>query len=102
MAHMQLFTERGVWYEVTSTSGEGTLVPGDLVGSNPEVEDFKDYIEGGDPAEFERKEGWAARYSAPGYLDCTEWCGVYATEEKARAACVEMHGEENEDESEES
>lgn len=29
---------------------------------------------------------WWCRLSAPGYMDCTEWSGPYATEAKARAA----------------
>ena len=53
------------------------------------------YVEG-EPAEFERKEGWAAHYSAPGYMDQAEWQGVYATEKEARDAVKELHGEEEE------
>lgn len=28
----------------------------------------------------EAKKGWYSRLSAPGYLDCTDWQGPYATE----------------------
>jgi len=27
--------------------------------------------------------GWGARYTMPGFLDCTEWLGVFPTEESA-------------------
>lgn len=29
--------------------------------------------------------GWWCRLSAPGYLDCTDWTGPFASEEEARA-----------------
>jgi hypothetical protein len=100
MGFMHLYSEFGTWYKVTSTGGEGTLVPADLVGPEPEVVSFADYIEG-EPAEFERKEGWAARYSANGYLDCTEWCGVYETKQEALDACRELYGDDEEEETDE-
>lgn len=41
-----------------------------------------DYIEDQHPEFFELVEGWGARMSAPGYLDCTDWC-VFPTREEA-------------------
>jgi len=38
--------------------------------------------------------GWFARLSAPGYLDCTEWCGPFPSEAAALAHLEEMYGEE--------
>ena len=37
-----------------------------------------------------RATGWCARLSAPGYMDCTEWCGPYRTEAEAIKALVDM------------
>jgi hypothetical protein len=38
-----------------------------------------------------RREGWYARLSAPGYLDCTDWTGPYETEDAALDAVKEDH-----------
>jgi hypothetical protein len=40
---------------------------------------------------IERETGWFYRLSAPGYMDCTEWSGPFATEADARADCRETH-----------
>jgi hypothetical protein len=37
--------------------------------------------------------GYYCRLSAPGYLDCTDWSGPYATEEEAVANMLSMWGE---------
>jgi len=37
-------------------------------------------------------EGYGARLSAPGYMDCTEW-GVFDTPEAAREHLIEMYCE---------
>ena len=39
---------------------------------------------------WEKTSGWFARWSAPGYLDATEWMGPYDTEEEAIAALDDM------------
>ena len=44
--------------------------------------------EDGEPSEA----GWYARLSAPGYMDCTEWSGPFASEEEALADLVETFG----------
>ncbi len=38
-------------------------------------------------------EGYGARLSAPGYMDCTEWC-VFATEKEAREYLAEMYDDD--------
>lgn len=43
-------------------------------------------------------EGYGARLSAPGYMDCTEW-SVYDTEEEAHAALAEEDDQEDEEDS---
>lgn len=44
----------------------------------------------GDVTEIKRVEGWFARLSAPGYLDATEWCGPFYSEDEALGAVMEM------------
>ena len=44
-----------------------------------------------------RIEGWGARMSAPGYLDCTEWV-VFETVEEAYEYLDEYYGEDDDNE----
>jgi hypothetical protein len=53
--------------------------------------DVQRYCEG-KVQSWENIEGYGARLSAPGYLDCTEW-NVYDTEQEAREALEEMYPE---------
>jgi hypothetical protein len=50
--------------------------------------------------QIEQINGYGARLSAPGYLDCTEW-SVYQTRAEAKAALDEMYGEDEADEADE-
>lgn len=43
------------------------------------------------------REGYCGRYSAPGYMDCTEWCGPFDSREDAIREAREMYGEDDED-----
>lgn len=43
---------------------------------------------------------WFARYSAPGYLDATDWMGPYDSAEEAEAECRSVYGDEEDSESE--
>lgn len=84
MAFMQPEYIRGLFYDVENEYGEGTLVPGDLVGADPALEDFEDYMEWGKPEKFEPLTGWFVRLQAPGYCDATSWSGPYDNEYQAR------------------
>ena len=42
---------------------------------------------------LERKTGWLARMSAPGYMDCTNWT-VHDSEEAAKEYLEEMYGDD--------
>ena len=55
---------------------------------------LRDYLEGNRVFSVQEREGYGARLSAPGYLDCTEWA-VFDTEEEARAHLEETYGEED-------
>ena len=37
--------------------------------------------------------GWGARYSAPGYMDCTDWCGPYLTCQEAEQEADRLYGD---------
>jgi hypothetical protein len=99
MSHMQAQIEHGEWYEVSSNHGETTWVPADVVGLEfghveagkidgaTLVEKLKPFVEGtidedDGAAVVQAKRGYGARTSAPGYLDCTDWC-VFDTEQQA-------------------
>ena len=54
------------------------------------------YVEGTIQS-WENIQGYGARLSAPGYLDCTEWA-VFDTVEEALSYLAEMYEENEEDE----
>jgi hypothetical protein len=45
---------------------------------------------------IEAWEGWGARYSAPGYMDCTDWV-LGDTEEEAVEECKDLYGDDEEE-----
>lgn len=82
------------WWEI-DTRAEGTIcIPEDLVGKeNITIESFKDYVgttDSDDINDWELKFGYGARLSAPGYMDCTEWC-VFDSEEEAKDYLVDLY-----------
>ncbi len=108
MAFMQLFVEQGLWLVIDTSNGT-FVVPADIppvdvselpIGETTEDADILDavseYVEG-EPYDVTLKEGYCARYSAPGYLDCTDWCGPYDTSEQAETECREVYGDEDEE-----
>lgn len=46
--------------------------------------------ESGKVTGIKRVNGWFARLSAPGYLDATEWCGPWDTEDDAMKEVMDM------------
>ena len=45
----------------------------------------------------ERSDGFFARLSAPGYMDCTYWNGPYETAAEAAAELYSMYGDEGDE-----
>lgn len=88
---MQPVIEKGDAYVVETSHGT-EIVPADLVGGSPTLKSFKDYCEG-KPRSFEKKSGYLARMSAPGYLDVTAW-SLHETAKEAKEHLEEMYGEE--------
>jgi hypothetical protein len=67
-------------YEVETQIGT-CIVPSELVGDDPDLSDFRDFVEG-KPHSFTRLDaGIIFRLSASGYLDCTEWSYAETLEE---------------------
>jgi len=82
MAFMQKqITVKQAWWQVETSIGT-EIVPVDLVSQEPaDSSAFEDYCEG-QVQSWELIQGYGARLSAPGYLDCTPW-SVFETEEEA-------------------
>lgn len=69
------------YFEVSTSEGSFWL-PTYALGENPDAKTFQDLYE----LEYLGHEliyGWGARMSAPGYMDCTDWC-VFDTEAEAK------------------
>jgi hypothetical protein len=83
-------------YHVETNCGT-EIVPEDVCGSIVDVEDegetgqLAQYCEGSRVESVERKQGWYARLSAPGYSDCTGWDGPYDTSQEALDAVKEFY-----------
>lgn len=82
-------------WHVETTDGT-VIVPQDLVGGEPSLADFEEFCEG-DPESFERRDGWLHYFSAPGYMDRTDY-GHAATKAEAVGALLEDADEEQTDE----
>lgn len=91
MAFMEPDIVFGEWYEVETTHGT-EWVPADLGGPDS----LQDYCEGTIQEVKGPIEGWGARLSASGYMDCTDWT-VFSTEEEARAYLEETYGTDEEE-----
>jgi len=115
MSFMQQQIESGQWLAVETRDGLWYL-PYDVCPSS--VDMFLDAVEDGQYDEDElsatgkcdlleylpvfdanhvysvsRVSGYGARLSAPGYMDCTDWC-VFDTEDEARAYLRDTYGDE--------
>jgi hypothetical protein len=99
MAFMQRQVEYGRWVEVDGPQGI-EVIPADLVGEvttyrgelAPVPDELSDYCENRQAWSIGVREGWGARLSAPGYLDCTPW-SVFDTEAEAKAHLAEQEDE---------
>ncbi len=89
MAFMSVSAAHGLWAIIDTTHGTN-IVPAEFLDrqacEDGDFESCDDYIEGGEVNSVLFQDGWCARLSAPGCMDCTSWDGPYASEEKARAS----------------
>ena len=79
-------TDEHAWYQVESEQGEECIVPAWLTSCDAEhVAPYCTFL--GLVAEIETVRGFGARFSAPGYMDCTKWA-VFDTEKEAEEYLV--------------
>lgn len=108
MGFMEREIVKGDWYEIDGHCGIA-YVPVDIVGSimigdaedldRETMERINDFYEGGSGAVWRvdiLNGQYGARLSAPGYLDCTEWC-VFASRLEAEAYLDEAYGDDEGD-----
>lgn len=93
-------TRKCSWYQVETSQGT-EFVDADLVGKQEPADSdgLVDYCEG-IPVSWELIQGYGARLSAPGYMDCTEW-SVFDTQEEAEKYLDETYPEDEETDEEE-
>lgn len=113
MAFMQQqVTVKRKWLEIEGSNGttfvDAEDVPARLrelsnfVWSKTEAENEEanelaaEYYDGHEVYTVTIREGYGARLSAPGYMDCTEW-SVFDTEEEARKYLDDTYGDDEED-----
>ena len=97
MSFMKPEVYKGLYFQVETTHGT-EIVPVDAIGRTAvtHVKALLNYLEGAALDDDERvivSEGWLARMSAPGYMDCTSW-GAYPSESSALAYLDDMYGED--------
>ena len=85
---MDIETKQSVWTVIDGTNGV-TIYP-DEISILEAIEDHG--FQGIYSIEVEH--GWAARYTMPGFLDCTEWVGVFQDEESAISTIEDMYSED--------
>ena len=96
MSHMKPEIVKGDFWRVETTVGD-YLIP-QSVESDPDNLDM--YVEGKirTDRDGERciyaENGWFARLSAPGYLDCTDWSGPFDSKEEARDYLSRTYGDD--------
>ena len=90
------------WLYVENTYHEGTYLPMQTLFGHTNLDNIGDgtieqYIDGNlliDRENWEVKKGWGCRLSAPGYMDCTEWSGVFETEKEAAECLLKEYGDQ--------
>jgi hypothetical protein len=101
MSFMQPQIVFGRWIEVDGNVGT-EVIDADLVG---DIEPYQgpaipipkllaDYCENRTATEIKVIEGYGARFSAPGYMDCTPWT-VFETEEEAQEYLEEQQEDDD-------
>lgn len=100
MSFMQKqITNKMKWFQVETSQGT-EWIQSDIFTPDAQIEsvaDLIDYCEGV-PISFEVVEGYGARLSAPGYMDCTEWT-VFPTLGDAEKYLEENYPDDEDEES---
>jgi len=105
MGHMKLQTLHGLWIVYDGRCGGG-VIEADLVSDELESGDELSYDEKYEMLKFTEERsveaifdarvelGWCSRYSAPGFMDHTDWCGPFDSQEEAEEEARRMYGAE--------
>lgn len=97
MSFMKPETYNGDYYEI-ETPGGTTFLPWDVHPGATTLPELSDYFEHtGDPEYWSLtiKSGWLGRYSAPGYMDATDWMPG-DDEASLLAEMAELYGDDDE------
>ena len=104
MAFMEPYTYHGAYWRVETANGD-YVIPAEDVGIDADHETLSAYApEGVGPIDAEDIEsaqlarGWYGRYSANGYLDCTEWEAA-DSEEELLSTLRDLYGDNDSEES---
>lgn len=92
-------TKRLAWWQAESKHQGTVWAPCDDFSGEQFIDDCLDYQVGEDVT-ITRTSGYGARLSAPGYLDCTEWC-VFNSVKAAEEYLTEMYGDDDSEETQE-
>lgn len=94
MSFMQRQVVHGEWVRVDSCHGT-TFIERDNVGDEITTHDVAPYLEHSvdDIDDIEVIVGYGARLSAPGYMDCTDWC-VFDSQYEADTHLDLLEGDE--------
>jgi hypothetical protein len=102
MPFMEKQIQYNRWIQIDGPCGTDS-VPFDVVFSsqnkktmNPTFEDVRDYTENREAWSIDVVDGYGARLSAPGYMDCTPW-SVFKTEQEAAEYLEENYPDDDED-----
>ena len=107
MAFMeQQVTRKIQWLQIDGNQGTTFVAAEDVtdsglkIGESTDDEEtldlYSDYYEGSEIQTVGLIEGYGARLSAPGYMDCTEW-SVFKTEAEAQEYLNENYPEDEEE-----
>ncbi len=98
MSHMQMQIVKDSFFRIETTEGT-EVVPSHVCGRTTPTDAFcfPAYLDGGllvtqEDESIECEEGFVARMSAPGYLDCTSW-SAHKSEAEAVAFLERMYGD---------
>jgi hypothetical protein len=87
-------TEKVDWYQLDTVREGIVSIPADVMS----IEEFADNYDM-EPEDVEVIQGYGARMSAPGYMDCTEWA-VFDSLEEAEEYLEEYYGDDDDTEEE--
>lgn len=96
MSFMSAEIHKGQYYSVECNRGETWIVPEFVSGKVKRAGDLQPYVQGKIDNPHEKislQTGYVGRYSASGYMDCTEWTAD-TNKRRLEKTLREMYGDE--------